>query len=637
MDVAASALGEFAVTHGFSLSAQESVRQAIDIVDLVGRYVQLRRQGRLYVGLCPWHDDTRPSLQVNPQRQSFKCWVCDIGGDIFSFVMKIEGVGFPEALAMLAERAGVALKPAAAAGWSVGSGLGKPTLYKAMSWACRQYHQCLLNSPEAEPARRYLQQRGITSESIVRFQLGFCPPQRDWILRKFPADNARAEILAKIGILVKTDDARERYDRFRGRLLFTIRDVEGRPVGIGGRVLPELSAPSPAKYVNSPETPLFTKSAHLYGLDLAKESIRRTGRAIVVEGYTDVILAHQYGFTETVAVLGTALGENHIRLLKRFADRVVLVLDGDEAGQRRANEVLELFVAQQVDLRIVTLPGGLDPCDFLQQHGAEAWRELLEGQAIDALEHAFLAKTRGIDLDRDVHRASQAMDELIGIVAKSPRLRDDTDTAFRLREQKALQRLAAMFRVDEALVRQRLTALRRKQSRVPVGPRAAQQANGAAADVSTDQTKPDPWQRELLELLVAHPELFARYAAQIDAAWLGTGLGRAVYDAACRLAEEGLTPDFDRLMLHLDDPAVKNLLVELDECATAKGLRQVEPTALLEQLIERFRNKESQQRRPAELVALRQKQLDDSQAIALLERIRRQEQNRHGIPELTDE
>ncbi len=636
MDVAASALEEFAVSHGFSLAAKESVRQAIDIVDLVSSYVQLRRQGRLYVGLCPWHDDTRPSLQVNPQRQSFKCWVCDIGGDIFSFVMKIEGVGFPEALAMLAERAGIALKPADAIGWS-DAGQGKPTLYKAMAWACRQYHQCLLNSPDAEPARRYLQQRGITSESIVKFQLGFCPPQRDWILRKFPADEARAAILEKIGILVKTDDRRDRYDRFRGRLLFTIRDVEGRPVGIGGRVLPELSAGSPAKYVNSPETQLFSKSSLLYGLDLAKDSIRRARRAIVVEGYTDVIVAHQYGFTETVAVLGTALGENHIRLLKRFADQVVLLLDGDEAGQRRANEVLELFVAHQVDLKILTLPAGLDPCDFLQQHGAPALHKLLEAQAIDALEHAFRAKTRGVDLDRDVHRASQALEELIGIVAKAPRLREDTASAFRLREQKALQRLAMMFRVDEADIRQRLIALRRKPLQPPVRGRLARQTTATTRDVTPEQAKPDAWQRELLELLVAHPQQFTRFAAQISAAWLGSGLGRAVYDAACRLAAEGLTPDFDRLMLHLDDPAVKNLLVELDERAAAKGLHAVEPAALIEALIQRFRHKETQQRRPAELVALRNKQLDEDQTLALLERIRQQEQDRQGISELSEE
>ena len=184
---------------------------------------------------------------------------------------------------------------------------------------------------------------------------------------------ARAKILEAIGILARPAEGGSPYDRFRGRVLFSIRDAQGRPVGIGGRVLPELGTTSPAKYVNSPETPLFTKSKLLYGLDLAREALRKSRTALVMEGYTDVIVAHQYGFQNAVAVLGTALGESHIRMLKRHADRIVLVLDGDEAGTKRANEVLELFIAQQADLRILTLPEDLDPCDYLHKYGAEAF------------------------------------------------------------------------------------------------------------------------------------------------------------------------------------------------------------------------------------------------------------------------
>ncbi|MGD0900875.1 MAG: toprim domain-containing protein, partial [Thermoguttaceae bacterium] len=188
-----------------------------------------------------------------------------------------------------------------------------------------------------------------------------------------------------------------------------------------------------AKYVNSPETPLFTKSHLLYGLDLARDAVRKSRTALVMEGYTDVIVAHQYGFENAVAVLGTALGENHVRILKRFADRIVLVLDGDEAGQKRANEVLQLFVAEQVDLHVLTLPDELDPCDFLHQRGAEAMAELLANRAVDALDHAFQAATRGVDLDRDVHAASQALERLVGILAQAPRLRHDTTREDRLR------------------------------------------------------------------------------------------------------------------------------------------------------------------------------------------------------------
>ena len=225
-------------------------------------------------------------------------------------------------------------------------------------------------------ARRYLQERGITAESIERFHLGFSPLERDWILATRKARPAQSERRAG------EDSGVHRHPRPAGGGRQPLRSLQRpaavldprRPGPAGGHRRPGaagIGTTSPAKYINSPETPLFTKSKLLYGLDLARDTLRKTRTALVMEGYTDVIVAHQYGFTNAVAVLGTALGESHIRILKAHADRIVLVLDGDEAGTKRANEVLELFVAEQVDLRILTLPEGLDPCDFLQKYGAD--------------------------------------------------------------------------------------------------------------------------------------------------------------------------------------------------------------------------------------------------------------------------
>ena len=494
-----------------SLDAKERVRQAIDIVELVGSVVQLRRQGRNYVALCPWHDDSRPSLQVNAERQSFKCWVCDIGGDVFSFVMKMEGVEFPEALAMLADRAGIVLEqpqrqqpgePDEAGNFAAPAAIDKRTLFKAMAWAEQQYHDCLLNRPEAEPARKYFDERGITAESIEQFHLGFSPTDRDWLLRQCGGSPGRAKILEGIGVMARPAGGGDLFDRFRGRVLFSIRDAQGRPVGTGGRVLPGLSD-SPAKYVNSPETQLFSKSRLLYGLDLARETIRKSGVAMVMEGYTDCIVAHQYGFTNAVAVLGTALGESHIRILKRFADRIILVLDGDAAGQRRAKEVLELFVAQQVDLRILTLPDEMDPCEFLQERGGPAFQELLDNQTVDALNHAIRTETRGVDLQRDIHGASQALQRLVAIVAKAPRLHHDTTGANRLREQRILEQLAFSFRVDEAEVRRHLTAVRRQSHGKTAGAVGTTLPPTAAFQPAE---KVYSGEAELLELAVANPE-----------------------------------------------------------------------------------------------------------------------------------
>ncbi len=632
------------MSRGSSLDAKELVKQAVDIVDLVGASISLRRQGRNFVGLCPWHDDTRPSLQVNPERQSFKCWVCDIGGDVFSFVMKMEGVSFPEALKMLADRAGIQLEPARRGGPAPGGEADKRTLYQAMAWAEKQYQRCLVEMPEGEPARRYLQDRRISQASIERFHLGFAPNHATWILGRTAGSGFGPAILEKIGILARPSTGIGHYDRFRGRVLFSIRDPQGRPVGLGGRVLPESGNTSPAKYVNSPETPLFSKSKLLYGLDVAREAMRRSRTALVMEGYTDCIVAHQFGFEDAVAVLGTALGEQHVRTLKRFVDRIVLVLDGDEAGQRRANEVLELFVAQNADLRIVTLPEGLDPAEFLLEHGAEAFRDLLETRALDALEHAFLTATRNIDLERDVHAASQALERLVSIVAKAPRLRADSPDDARFREEKVLQRLAGSFRVPEQVVRERLTALRRAGQRREEQRGASVAPPRPAAPIQTGEKRPseptpapgklDPWVRELLELVVRFPEHLAAIRGAVPQGAITHVLGGRIYDTCCRLSDQGTRPGFDRLMLEFDEPELKNLLVELDEEGRAKGIDN--PAALVEELKRSYQRRLSEQQRPAQAVELRRGRLDDGQELDLLRQSVRQVRARHGISEPTD-
>jgi DNA primase len=661
MDVAMHVAWETKVAFDSSFDAKEQVRQAIDIVDLLGKYnMQLRRQGRGYVTLCPWHDDSRPSLQVNPERQSWKCWPCDIGGDIFSFVMKMEGVDFAEALAMLADRAGIKLqKPSrnepgygpgqgsatvpggtvpgsTVSGGAVPGGIDKRTLYKAAAWAERQYHECLLSSPEAEPARKYFQDRGITAESIERFRLGFAPLDRDWILRQAGGSSARAKVLETIGALRRSASSGGLFDLFRGRGLFAIHDAQGRPVGMGGRLLPGVETFLPGKYVNSPETPLFRKSHLLYGLDLAKEAIHKSKikTALVMEGYTDVIIAHQFGFQNAVAVLGVALGEAHIKILKRFVDRIILVLDGDEAGQKRANEVLELFVAEQVDLRILTLPDELDPCDFLQQRGAEAFAELLATGTVDALDHAFRSATRGIDLDRDVHGATSALERLIAILAKAPRLRPDTTSEDRLREEKFLQRFAALFRVNEIEVRRRLTALRRRMQ--DKGPAVVSSAPAASEPGWKPSDTIDVCERELGELLVVYPDTWPAARASIALDQFKSPALRRIFETGCRLLDVGVLPDFDRLILEFDDPSLKSLLVDLDEQGRAKGSRMAEPAELLSEILKTLQRKEVEKQRPGQLVALRERDLADSQAMDLLKNILQQERSRQGISDPTE-
>ncbi|MDR1492541.1 MAG: toprim domain-containing protein [Planctomycetaceae bacterium] len=488
----------------FAFDVKERVRDATDIVELVSRYIPLRRLGQNYVGRCPWHDDSRPSLQVNPNRQSFKCWVCNIGGDVFSFVMQIENVDFREALEILADQAGIELPKQQRANIAVqrqfqqqtgtpdninnntSNGesaqtrqnaarpqepLTKKTLYRALDWVAQKYHEYLLAGNEAGLARDYLNERGITAESIRKFRLGYAPLQRDWLLEQIKRDPHRVKILEMSGVLARRQEENNNneppqmsgyspqpYDRFRGRLMFPIRDMQDRTIAFGGRLLPGSTLQSRAKYVNSPETYLFSKHKQLYGLDLARLTMRNTRRALIMEGYTDVIMAHQFGFSDAVAVLGTALGAEHIRILKRFVEKMVLVLDGDEAGRKRADEVLELFIAQGADIETLTLPGNADPCEFLLAEGAEAFNDQLQHHTTDALEHAFLSASRGVDLANDIIGTSRALDKVLGIIASAPAVTNPTDPR-RIRFEKTIQRLAERFGLPEKEIRGRLRQL----------------------------------------------------------------------------------------------------------------------------------------------------------------------------------
>ena len=612
--------------------AKEQVRQAIDIVDLVGSYLPLRRQGANFVGVCPWHDDTRPSLQVNQARQSWKCWVCNIGGDIFSFVMQREGVDFREALELLADRAGVVLQRGGSRPRPApGSPDDKKTLYEACAWAEQQFRDCLQRSPDGEVARRYLADRGIDTESWAAFHLGFSPNQWEWLRDRARSTNYSLAVLRATGLIGRSESSGREYERFKGRVIFPIRDAQSRPIAFGGRILPEFADDRSGKYINSPETRLFSKSEQVYALDRARDAIGKSTpkNVIVVEGYTDVIMAHQHGLQNVVAVLGTALGERHIRLLRRYADTITLVLDGDEAGQRRTNEVLELFVASEIDLRILTLPAGLDPCDFVAQRGVAEFNELVT-RASDALEHAVETRLGGIDPLRDTHQANQALEQLLAIISKAPRLTTGTSSARLLRERQTIGRLAREFRLDESALRTRIAELRRATP----APRPKQTVSAAQPVTPHDV---DPFDAELIELLTQHPELTDEAIAKIVPEELSSGATRVIYQTYQVVLREGEPVEFARVLTELDDPRLKSLLVSLDEQAAEKEVHTQEDAATrLRRLIDHVRLRREDAEGTASLAALEQRQLGEEEGLALLRQLEAQQRKRQGLSAPTD-
>jgi DNA primase len=432
-------------------------------------------------------------------------------------------------------------------------------------------------------------------------------------------------VLEAVGLSGKSQTG-SHYDRFKGRVMFPIRDAQGRTIAFGGRILPGRASERTAKYINSPETRLFSKSDHLYGLDLARDAMTRSRRAIVVEGYTDVIMAHQFGVREAVAVLGTALGPRHIQLLRRYADSLVLVLDGDEAGQRRTIEVLELFVASEMDVRILTLPDGLDPCDFLLHHGATAFAGAIEG-AVDALEHALRAYTQGIDPLVDTHRAHLAMEQVLAIVAKAPRLSRDSRTSRTLRERQLLSRMAREFRVDEGVLRERITELRQP---APGQRRHTPPASPARPDLS-------PADAELLEILIRHPALVPAALEAITLEQVSSDAARRLLNCYQVLADAGENCEFHQVMTAVEEPPLKRLLVDLDEQASVKEpWAHEDAAARLRQLLDDLRYRTEERAGRERLAAIEARRVTDEEELAILNELLDRERKRHGIPAPTD-
>lgn len=352
----------------FAQDAIEAVKTRADIVEIIGAHVRLKRAGRNFVGLCPFHNEKTPSFSVNAERGFFHCFGCGAGGTVFDFLMRIEGLTFPEALESLARRYGIALPERADSGPGAAE---RDAMMRANQTAAEFFAHILWNTREGGVAREYLKSRGISDETAHAFMLGFAPA-RPANLANSLQKRGLLEAAIRLG-LVRRDDNAGVHDMFRARLMFAIRDVQGRVIAFGGRVLDQRLP----KYMNSPESPVYSKARTLYGLYEARQAIAKADRAVVVEGYIDAIALWQAGFKETVASLGTSLTVEQLRLLSRYSRNVVACFDGDEAGRKASTRALETFLGAGLQGMGVFIPRGFDPDTLVHQRGAEAFRDLL--------------------------------------------------------------------------------------------------------------------------------------------------------------------------------------------------------------------------------------------------------------------
>jgi DNA primase len=532
------------------MSSIEEIKARLDILDIVSETVQLKRSGKSYTGMCPFHANTRtPSFVVWPDSGTWKCFgACNEGGDIFKFVMKRDGLEFPEALRVLAEKAGVVLRPPSPLEEAQRE---EHARLRALLEEAVAYYRKHLRQPAGAAALEYLRGRGLTDETIALFELGYAPPGWDNALKHFTENGYTPQELLEAGLLTERDDGGV-YDRFRHRIMFPIRDERGRMAGFGARAL---AADDQPKYLNSPQTPVFDKGALLYGLDKARQAIRAAGEAVIVEGYMDVIGPAQAGFANVVSPMGTALTEPHLKLLKRLTRRIVLALDADAAGAnatlRGLNLARETFDREadpvfnarglvahegrlQADIRVTALPEGLDP-DEVALREPERWQALIAA-ARPVVEHVMETLAAGQNLDDPKVKT--------GIAGQVLPLIRDVPSA--IERDTYLQKLARLIRVDErtllAEVGQRPRRARPARRPAPAEP-APQPPSPEAAEAGSIARL----ESHILSIFMRQPELVYR----VDRALQEAGLPRfgsqdfqlTNHQVAFRLAQESLEQD----------------------------------------------------------------------------------------------
>jgi DNA primase len=497
------------------------VLAATDIVELVSRTVKLTRAGKDFKGLCPFHQEKTPSFTVSPSKQMFFCYGCKAGGDPITFVMKRDRVEFLDALRTLGQAAGIEMPRFGA---SKEKASERQNLLDAHSLAAGFYEKLLAHPETGAPAREYLKKRGFNDEAVKQFRIGVAPDAWDGLLKSPVGKKFTPKQLAMAGLVKVRDKGDGFYDTFRNRLMFPIRDENGRVIAFGGRVMPGSQDPSAssgqatAKYLNSPETPLFSKGRCVFGLDLARQKIVETRTAVVVEGYTDVVMAHQFGVTNVVSVLGTAMTEQHVAALRRFADRIVLLFDADTAGDAAVDRAVSLFLTQPVEIHIASMPPEVDPDEYLIQQGPEEFQRLLS-LAPDALTYKWKQLVRQVEAGGNSLTAKQkAIEEYLQTLAGA-RGSGPVDS---LRWGSALARVSRLTEIPVEELNRRFRSPKNppRRSAASSNPAAQERTEGGDAS-SPPPAPPRPLdatvraERWILGILLLEPHRWTRVQRQV--------------------------------------------------------------------------------------------------------------------------
>jgi len=426
----------------------DQIRQSNNIVEVISEYLPLKKAGSNFRALCPFHQEKTPSFMVSPQKEIFHCFGCGEGGNVFNFLMKHEKISFIEAVERLAERAGISL-PKDKASQQEASRISeeKKSLFEINHYAADFFHRCLKSASSAQKAREYLKKRGLGEETINNFGLGYAPGSGGGLLEPAVNRGYSKELLEKAGLITFSEKRNHYCDLFFDRIIFPISDVQSRIIGFGGRALGDQSP----KYLNSPETAVFSKGKTLYALNRAKESIQKKNQVIILEGYTDVLTCHEFGIENSVATLGTALTSDHVSIISRYAEQVVIVYDADTAGIKAALRGLDMFIRSGLKVRVVALPQGSDPDDFLRSQGVEKFQREIS-QSLSLVDYRIKLVLQTTDLNSSEGKVV-LVEEVLPTIARIKNL---------IEQKEEIKKLSRLISVDEETLLLELGRINRK-------------------------------------------------------------------------------------------------------------------------------------------------------------------------------
>jgi DNA primase len=596
-----------------SPATREQIRAASDIVDIIGAYVPLKKNGANFTALCPFHKEKTPSFNVNPHKQIFHCFGCHKGGDVFTFVKDYENIGFMDAVRRLAERAKIPLEFENTPGAQESRHL-KDQLLDIHDQLTTRWQNCLANEAAGQLARDYLAKRGVSAEAIKLFRIGAAPELWDDTVNWARSKNFELATVEKAGLIIRKEETGNYYDRFRGRLMFPICDEQSRVIGFSGRVLS--GDEKTAKYVNSPETPIFTKSKIFFGLDKSKRAILDAGFAIICEGQLDLIACFTNGVQNIVAPQGTAFTEQHARIIKRYANEVVLCFDSDNAGQNAIVRSLDHLLASGLAVRVAVIPSPHDPDSFIKANGGEAFNELIKS-AEGFFDYYLnrLCATNEINSDKGRLAILHAMAEAVHKTGNSVLI--DTYA----------QKTALRLGVPPESVRAEF----RKNPAPQAAPRASEEESFEAAEPETETAPPSPIELHLLKLLLLHDELVATAGLNLDVNWILHPHIRQIVDLRFAAQEHETWHNLAEFLDSCESAEQRSLITE----AVAEDRKIPNPETQLADMTLKLRNQFLDRQIGALTQKISQPQTGDDEKVLLLrEQMKLKEQKRAPLSQL---